>query len=324
MSSKEVLIPRETILGGKVAYVFSGQGSQSVGMGLDLYESSEAARKVFDDADTALGFKLSKLIFQGPDQNLRDTINSQPAIMTVSMACWMAYEESLGSNVPQPVSMAGHSLGQYTSAVVSGVISFKDGIRLVRERGRLMHEASIIRPGGMAAIIGLNELALEHICAETGVEVANVNSDDQIVISGDKLALARAMDLAHLRGAGKTIPLPVSGAFHSSLMLVAQQGLAEAIAASKLQDPKVPIIANSTGLPLTKASEVSEELIRGLSKCVQWRNSVQYMVNSGVSSFVEFGPTKVLTSLIRRIDPNVHVMTLSDSASIGKIAEAAA
>jgi [acyl-carrier-protein] S-malonyltransferase len=227
----------------------------------------------------------------------------------------------MGSRDPRPASVAGHSLGEYTSLVVAGVISFKDGLRLVRERGRLMQQASAERPGGMAAIIGLDEYALEHICAETGVELANINSDDQIVISGDKIAVARAMDLASARGARKTISLQVSGAFHSSLMYRAQTGLSAAIEAMDLHDPAYPIIANFSGFPLSTAEEVRSELVNGLCHCVQWRKSVRFMVGSGVSQFVEFGPARVLTSLIKRIEPDVEATTVSDMTSIQKLAE---
>ena len=300
------------------SYVFPGQGSQSVGMGLELFQSSPAAREVFDEADDSLGFSLSRLIFEGPSRDLQDTVNSQPAIMVVSIACWKAWEEYLGAQSPRPISVAGHSLGEYTSLVVAGVLRFSDGVRLVRERGRLMHEASELRPGGMAAIIGLEELAFEHICAETGVELANVNSDDQVVISGDKIAVARAMDLATARGAKKTVPLKVSGAFHSSLMGHAQQGLAEAISELEMADPQFPIVANSMAAPVTTADGVRSELIEGLCHCVKWKQSVRCMVDSGASHFVEFGPSRVLSSLIKRIDRDVEAYTLSDPASIEK------
>ena len=301
------------------SYVFPGQGSQNVGMGLELFQASPAAREVFEEADESLGFSLSRLIFEGPTRELQDTVNSQPAIMVVSIACWKAWEEYLGAQRPKPMSVAGHSLGEYTSMVVAGVVKFSDGVRLVRERGRLMHEASELRPGGMAAIIGLDEFAFEHICAETGVELANVNSDDQVVISGDKIAVARAMDLATARGAKKTVPLKVSGAFHSSLMGHAQQGLLEAISGLELHDPDFPIIANSMAAPVTTAEEVRGELIEGLCHCVRWKQSVRYMVDSGASHFAEFGPSRVLSSLIKRIDRDVEAYTLSDPASIEKV-----
>jgi [acyl-carrier-protein] S-malonyltransferase len=290
-------------------------------MGMELYDTSRAARDVFQEADDSLDFHLSELIFHGPESELRDTINSQPAIMVVSIACWKAWGEYLGSSTPQPASVAGHSLGEYTSLVVAGVLSFADGVRLVRERGRLMQQAAKERPGGMAAIIGLDEFALEHVCAETGVELANINSDDQFVISGDRIAIARAMDLASARGAKKTVPLPVSGAFHSSLMLQAQEGLAQAIEEVVFHEPQVPVVANSSFLPLTTAAEVQDELIDGLCHCVQWRNSVRYMVDSGVSRFVEFGPARVLAGLIKRIDRDVQAVSLSDPDSIRKLSE---
>lgn len=316
---REVITDSQDVV--KCSYVFPGQGSQSVGMGLGIYNASQAAREIFQEGDDSLNYPLSRLIFEGPGQDLQDTVNSQPAIMVVSIACWKAWEEFLGSKRPQPISVAGHSLGEYTSLVVAGVISFRDAVRLVRERGRLMHQASLERPGGMAAILGLEEYALAHVCAETGVELANINSDDQIVISGDKIAVARAMDLSLARGAKKTIPLPVSGAFHSSLMARAQEGLKEAIYGLEFHDPEVPIIANYTGTPLTSSQQVREELVNGLCHCVQWRNSVRYMVGSGVSHFVEFGPSKVLTSLIKRINREVEAITLSDPDSMRKLSE---
>ncbi|MEK7806747.1 MAG: ACP S-malonyltransferase, partial [Chloroflexota bacterium] len=301
------------------AYIFPGQGSQSVGMGAELHATSPAARRVFEEADESLGVHLSKLVFQGPAARLQDTINSQPAIMTVSIACWKAWEEFQGSEVMKPSVVAGHSLGEYTSLVVAGVISFADAVKLVRERGRLMQQAAVDRPGGMAAIVGLDELAFAQICAETGVELANINSDDQVVISGDKIAVARAMDLASARGARKTIPLPVSGAFHSSRMRGAQEGLAQAIGALSFQDPHFPIVANSDSVPLTTGGAVKEELVRGLCQCVQWKDSVKCMVRSGVSQFLEFGPAGVLSGLIKRIDRGVEAVALSDAASMLKL-----
>ena len=304
----------------KWAYVFPGQGSQSVGMGQDLYHSSPAARAVFQEADDSLNMKLSRLMFEGPADELQDTLNSQPAIMTVSIACWKAWEEYLGRQAPMPSALAGHSLGEYTSTVVAGVIPFAAAARLVRERGRLMRQASLDRPGGMAAILGLEELALAQVCSETGVELANINSDDQIVISGDKMAVARAMDLAVARGARKSIPLPVSGAFHSSLMAQAQDGLTEAVAALDFAHPSAPIIANSDCAVLTRGDEVRRELVRGLCQCVRWKQSVRSMVGSGISEFVELGPSNVLSGLIRRIDRKVHAVALSGPASIEKLA----
>ena len=310
--------------GIKRAFVFPGQGSQSVGMGQELFDSSRAARTVFQEADDTLGIKLSKLIFQGPSRKLQDTINSQPAIMTVSIAALKAWEEFTGSELETPAALAGHSLGEYTSMVAAGVVSFADGVSLVRQRGRLMQQAAKGRPGGMAAILGLDELATAQICAETGVELANINADDQIVISGDKVAVAQAMDLASARGARKTISLTVSGAFHSSLMQEAKEGLAEAMVAMEFKDPQSPIIANSDCAELRTGEQVREELVRGLCQCVQWRNTVRCMVDSGISQFVELGPASVLASLIRRIDRGVEAVALFNPDSIRKLAGATA
>jgi len=301
------------------SYIFPGQGAQKVGMGRTLYETSEAAREVFAEADDSLSMHLTRLMFDGPSEELQDTAHAQPAIMAVSIAIWRAWQEFLGTSAPQPVAVAGHSLGEYTSMVVGGVMDFSDGIRLVRERGRLMHEASEARPGSMAAIIGLEEYVVAQVAQDAGVEMANINSDDQIVISGDKMALARAMDLASARGAKKVVPLAVSGAFHSRLMALAQDGLTDAIDGIELRDPRFPVIANSTGVAIVSAEQARQELLTGLCHCVLWKHSVRFMLDSGVNRFVEFGPARVLSSLVRRIEPDVEALTLSDPDSIRKV-----
>jgi len=303
------------------AYVFPGQGSQSVGMGAELFESSQAARETFGEADDSLGFPLSRLIFEGPATDLQNTANSQPAIMTMSIAAWRAWQEMQGPQAVVAKAVAGHSLGEYTSLVAAGVIDFSDAVQLVRKRGELMNQAAVNRPGAMAAILGLNELAFAQICDETGVELANINTDDQIVISGDKIAVARAMDLASARGAKKTIPLPVSGAFHSSLMFEAKAGLSEAIQALNFKEPKMPVVGNCDSKPLSTADDIRAELVNGLCRCVQWKDSVRHLVDSGVTQFVEFGSGGVLAGLIKRIDRGVKVTTVSDTASMRKLAE---
>lgn len=303
------------------SYIFPGQGAQKVGMGRSLYDASASARAVFAEADDSLGVHLTRLMFDGPMAELQDTAHAQPAIMTVSIAIWRAWQEFLGSAAPQPAAVAGHSLGEYTSMVVGGVMDFADAIRLVRERGRLMHEASEARPGSMAAIIGLDELTVAQVAQDAGVEMANINSDDQIVVSGDKMALARAMDLASARGAKKVVPLAVSGAFHSRLMARAQEGLTDAIDGIRLRDPQFPVVANSTGRAITSAAQARQELLTGLCHCVLWKHCVRYMVEAGANRFVEFGPARVLSSLVRRIEPGVEALTLSDPDSIRKVAE---
>ncbi len=303
------------------AYVFPGQGSQSVGMGADLFESARVARETFEEADDSLGFPLSRLIFEGPAAELQNTANSQPAIMTVSVAAWRTWQEMGSPQATIAKAVAGHSLGEYTSLVAADVIEFSDAVRLVRKRGELMNQAAVNRPGAMAAILGLNELAFAQICDETGVELANINTDDQIVISGDKIAVARAMDLASARGARKTIPLPVSGAFHSSLMSEAESGLADAINALKFNEPKMPVVGNCDSKPLTTSSEIRSELVNGLCQCVQWKDSVRQIVDSGVTQFIEFGFGGVLAGLIKRIDRGVKVTTVSDIVSMRRLAE---
>ena len=313
----------------KVAYVFPGQGAQYVGMGQEIYRSSRAARDIFDEVDQVIGVSLSKMIFEGPAEKLEETINSQPAIMATSLACYGALQELQHADIPNPVAVAGHSLGEYTSMVVSGVVDLADGIRLVRERGRLMQEASAVHPGSMAAIIGLDEETVDEICHETGAEVANINGGDQIVISGNKICVARAIDMASIRGARKAIPLAVSGAFHSSLMSPAMGGLADAVSAIQFHDPLAPIIGNSTSQPLTTAQGVKDELMTQLCSCVQWRRSVSRMMDLGVTNFIEFGPGRVLGGLIKRIskdtayqDLGVEVANVGDLSSAVKVAEA--
>ena len=294
-----------------VSTVFPGQGSQVVGMGKDLSDNFTLAKQIFQEADDTLGYKLSDLMFNGPDKDLEDTSCSQPAIMAVSVACWKVLNEAMGDMKLKVQCSAGHSLGEYTSLVISGVISYSDGLRLVQERGRLLHDASGVRPGSMAAVIGLNEQEVETVCSQSGAEMANINSNDQIVISGDSEYVAEAVQIASDMGARKVITLPVSGAFHSSLMEYASDGLSKILDEIDFNDSEVPIIANSTGLPVKSADEIKEELLKGLCSCVQWKDSIQYMVNSGVSNFIEFGPSRVLSSLIKRINKEVRVESIS-------------
>ena len=302
------------------AYVFPGQGSQKVGMGIALAEESAVARETFEEADDSLGFPLSRMIFEGPAGELQNTVNSQPAIMTVSIAAWRAWAEFAGPQAIDAKAVAGHSLGEYTALVAAGVLDFADAVRLVRRRGELMHLASVNRPGAMAAILGLDEIALAQICAETGVELANINTDNQIVISGDRMAVAQAVDLCNARGARKAVPLPVSGAFHSSLMVGAEGALADELDSLTLRQPRMPIIANCDCRALTSSAEIREELVRGLCRCVQWKDSVQTMIDSGVGRFVEFGAGGVLAGLIKRIDREVEVSAVADPDSVRKLA----
>ena len=286
-------------------------------MGYDLYQSYRQARDTFEEADSALEFPLSQLCFEGPEEELRDTVNAQPAILTTSVACLRAASES--GIALRPALVAGHSLGEYTALVAANVIGFSDSVRLVRERGRLMQEAGKTMPGGMAAIIGIDEESLEEVCRETGSQIANFNCSGQIVISGTRESLARSMDLAKARGARRVVPLQVSGAFHSILMQPTVDGMAQAISQVNFGLPQVPIVANSTAQPMTSPDEVKEELLRQLCHCVQWQPSVEYMLGDGVSTFIEIGPGQVLSGLIKRINSQVQVLNMSDAESIKAI-----
>ncbi len=304
----------------KVAYVFPGQGAQWVGMGRDLYHNFSSARVVFEQADQALGFHLSQLCFEGPEDELAVTINAQPAIVTVSFACLEASREA-NAGLPPAVFTAGHSLGEYTALAAAGVLDFATTVYLARERGRLMHEAGELTPGGMTAIIGLDAPLLAGVCEQTGTRIANINCPGQIVISGAKDNLNQAMDLAKAKGAYRAIPLQVSGAFHTPLMQPAVDGMAEVIATLSFSDPAVPIIGNTTAQPLTTAEAVKQELLEQLCNCIQWQRSVEYMVGDGVSTFIELGPGKVLAGLIKRIDKGVNIVNIGDVEAVKNIAQ---
>jgi [acyl-carrier-protein] S-malonyltransferase len=299
----------------KVAYVFPGQGAQWVGMGRDLYQNFDSAKTVFEQADETLGFPLSRLCFDGPEDELRQTINAQPAIVTVSFACLEA-SRSVNAGLPSASFVAGHSLGEYTALAAAGVLDFATTVYLARERGRLMHEAGQITPGGMVAIIGLDEPLLAEVCEQTGACIANINCPGQIVISGAEDNLNQAMDLAKDRGAYRAIPLQVSGAFHTPLMQPAVDGMTEIIATLPFAEPSVPIIGNTTAQPLVTAESIKQELLTQLCHCIQWQRSVEYMAGDGVSTFIELGPGKVLAGLIKRIDKNVKILNIGDAEAI--------
>lgn len=298
-----------------LAYVFPGQGSQQVGMGRDLYNAFTQAREVFEEADDALGIPLSRLCFEGPEEELAQTVNAQPAILTASIAC-LKSAASVAGGLICPAFMAGHSLGEYTALIAAQVLDFREAVRLTRQRGRLMQEAGEREPGGMAALIGLDELSVEEICQETGAQVCNLNSPTQIVIGGSRETLVRAMDLARAMGARHITQLKVSGAFHSSLMQPAAEGMAQTISQLDFRDPSVPIVVNSTAQPVTTAAEIKQELLQQLSSCVQWQKSVEYMVGAGVSTFIEIGPGQVLNGLIKRINQEAQILNIEDISSI--------
>ena len=272
-------------------------------MGRDLYDTFPAAREIFERADAALNRPLSQIIFEGPGEALRQTINAQPAILVTSLAC-LAAAQAQNPLLAQPARLAaGHSLGEYTALVATEALDMDDGFRLVQERGRLMQAAGDRAPGSMAAILGLAEAEVEAVCRETGAEICNINSDTQIVIGGHRAAVARAMDLAKVRGARRALPLRVSGAFHSSLMQPAAEAMRLELQRLSFRPPTVPVIANVTGGTLDSAEAVSAELEQQICHTVRWRQSIEFMLEAGVHTFVEIGPGTVLTRLVKSIAP---------------------
>lgn len=301
--------------GDRVAWVFPGQGSQEVGMGRDLAEASPAARRVLETADAVLDYPLSRLCFEGPEDTLRQTAHAQPAIFAVSLACLEAARELGGLPEEDPAFVAGHSLGEYTALVAAHALDLEEGLRLVQERGRLMQEAAEAKPGTMAALIGLDDADVAELCRVTGAELCNLNSPGQVVIGGPVEAVEATMAVARERGAQRAVRLKVSGAFHTSLTAPAAQGMARAVAEASLRDPAIPVVVNGTGLPAPSASDIREELVYQLTHPVRWRESVEFMAGAGVSGFVEIGPGRVLSGLIRRIVPGASMRTIGDAVS---------
>ncbi len=305
----------------RVAYVFPGQGSQSAGMGLDLYNSHPPAKEVFDEADASLGFALSRLCFEGPDEELTKTHNVQPAILAVSIACLRASQAARCGSLPLPAFVAGHSLGEYTALVAAGALGLADAVLLVRERGRLMYEAGLRNPGSMLAIIGLDEETVKDICLQSGTEISNVNCPGQIVISGAVQALAEANKLAKTRGARALILLKVSGSFHSALMEPVIAEFGRIVSDVRFRPPGIPVISNVNARPLTDADSIRKELVKQLRNCIQWQGSVEYMMHSGVTTFYEIGPGRVLSGLVRRINSELQVFNISGSEDIAQLAD---
>lgn len=302
----------------KTSLLFPGQGSQAVGMGAGLYAAYPEARRVFDEADSVLGFALSRLCFEGPADELTDTANAQPAILVTSLAFYAVVRDHL----PEVDCMAGHSLGEYTALVASNALSLTDAVRLTRQRGEWMKKAGERTPGGMLAVLNLDDNVLESLCrqatVETGgvVQVANYNSPGQIVISGDMGTLERAGELAKAAGARRVIPLKVSVATHSPLMAYAADGLKTALASVVLAAPDVPVIANVSARPLVTVSDVTAEMMAQLTSPVRWTASVQEMLARGVQRFIEIGPGNVLTGLVHRTNKDVDVVNINDEGSL--------
>lgn len=306
---------------GKVAFVFPGQGSQKSGMGKAWSDGFAGARGAFAEADAALGESLSTLCFEGPDERLQLTANTQPAILAVSIAIARVLEaEGL-----RPAIVAGHSLGEYSALVAAGALAFADALRIVRRRGELMQEAVPVGVGAMAAILGLEAEAVREVAATASVDgelcaVANYNSPEQTVIAGHKAAVERAMALAKERGAKRALPLPVSAPFHSPLMRPAREGLAPTLAATPFAGPRVPVVSNIDARPVAGGDAAREALVRQIDGPVRWVESVRFMVeHAGVDRFVEVGPGAVLCGLIKRIAPEARTLSLAEPANLAAL-----
>ncbi len=300
-----------------VAFTFPGQGSQAVGMGKELSESNRESARVFDEVDDALGEKLSKLIWEGPDDQLTLTANAQPALMAVSMAAIRAME-ARGLVLPQKASfVAGHSLGEYSALCAAGVFSVADTARLLRIRGNAMQNAVPVGQGAMAAIIGLEQADVEAACAEAGqCQIANDNGGGQLVISGDKQGVEKAMEICTGKGAKRALPLPVSAPFHSTLMAPAADAMREALAAVEANAPSVPVVANVLAAPVSDPAEIKDRLVEQVTGRVRWRETVEWFGANGVTSMYEIGAGKVLSGLARRIDRGLTTASVGTPADI--------
>jgi [acyl-carrier-protein] S-malonyltransferase len=302
-----------------VAFLFPGQGSQATGMGKELAELYPVARQTFEEADDALGFSISRLCFEGPDDQLKLTENTQPAILTMSTAVARVLREK--GIVPQ--FTAGHSLGEYSSHVAAGTLAFTDAVRAVRNRGRYMQEAVPAGQGGMAAILGMELEQLQQICQEAAqgevVSPANINSPDQIVISGSQKAVERAAGLAKERGAKKTVMLVVSAPFHCALMQPAQDRLEKELEDLHFSNPEIPVISNIDAAPKTTAEGSRQALVLQVTSAVQWAKSMQTLIGLGVKTFIEVGPGKVLMGLLRQIDRSQTCLNAENQATLQKV-----
>ncbi|MGP0575663.1 ACP S-malonyltransferase [Paenibacillus peoriae] len=309
---------------GKTAFIFPGQGSQAVGMAKDAYEAVPAATEVFRQADERLGFALSALIFEGPDTALKQTSNTQPALLTASIALYEAFKEKMGIH---PDYVAGHSLGEYSALVASGVLAFENAVEIVRTRGEFMEQAIPDGQGGMAAVLGADREALAALCrdiTESGqlVELANINCPGQIVVSGTKEGVAAVAERVKEAGGKRAIALEVSGPFHSSLMKEAATKLSGKLGAVTFSKAQIPVVANVTAKPVREGSEIRQLLVDQVYSPVLWEDSVTWLLEQGVDTFVEFGPGSVLTGLVKKIDKTVKLYNISSLESFASVTEA--
>lgn len=293
-----------------VAYLFAGQGSQYIGMGKDLYESFPESKRIFDQADSRLGFALSKLCFTGPKEELTQTHNCQPAILTVSIAAYEAFKTVISCKLSAVSYVAGLSLGEYSALVAAGALSFEDAVYLVRRRGEFMEEQARKTQGKMLCLIGLSLDKVKEICSKTGAEIANINCPGQIVISGSPQTIKEAQRLAQEQGVKKTLGLEVSGAFHCSFMKEASLKLKQELDKIKINEPEVPIVSNVNASASKSSAEIKDNLVRQVASGVLWEESMRFILSKGIRKFFEFGPGKVLNGLMRRIDSSAEVINI--------------
>ncbi|RAR45109.1 ACP S-malonyltransferase [Paenibacillus sp. MDMC362] len=305
---------------GKTAFIFPGQGAQSVGMGKDAYDAVPAARDLFLTADEQLGFPLSSIIFNGPDEDLKQTVNTQPALLATSLA----YLEAIRGKGIEPDYVAGHSLGEYSALVCAGVLSFEEAVSIVRARGEYMEAAVPGGQGAMAAVLGADREALSALCKSITaeghvVELANMNCPGQIVISGSAEGVAAASERVKEAGGKRAIPLEVSGPFHSTLMKEAANRLADKLEQAAFNTPSVPVVANVTARPVEDAAAIRGLLVEQVYSPVLWHDSVEWMITQGVDTFVEIGPGSVLSGLIKKIDKSVKVINVNSLDSVSSL-----
>jgi [acyl-carrier-protein] S-malonyltransferase len=298
----------------RTALLFAGQGSQAVGMGRDLSERFDVCRNLFGQANQILGRDITRICFDGPEDVLTKTDNAQPGIFLTSLACLEALRVQIADLRFE--AAAGLSLGEFTALAAAGAVSFEDGLRMVQLRGRFMQEACDATDGGMASIINLDEAVLGEVCREAGVDIANINCPGQVVISGDKAGIGKAVELAKGRGAKRAIPLVVAGAYHSRLMQSARDKVADALARLPMREPRVPVVSNVTARPGSSVAEIKELLVRQVTSPVRWSESMQWLVAQGFGRFIELGPGNVLGGLMKRINKDVEMLSISDSATL--------